>query len=90
MTVKYDRAEQLLLFENQLQRSARLRHLWVIQAGFTINRMAGARWNCAHIVIVPERSPDDSDYLRAWRVLEGEPLEIPVLRESQKCRLSRH
>jgi hypothetical protein len=36
VTIKDYRAERLLLFENQLQRSAHLRHLWVIQAGFAI------------------------------------------------------
>ncbi len=46
--------------------------------------LAGAaRWNCAHLVIVPERSPDDADYLRAWRILGNKPIEIPVLRECQ-------
>jgi proteasome lid subunit RPN8/RPN11 len=46
--------------------------------------LAGAaRWNCAHIVIVPERSPDDADYLRGWRTSGNEPIEIPVIRERQ-------
>jgi len=47
------------------------------------DRAGAARWNCAHIVIVPERSPDDADYLRAWRILGNESIEIPVLRERQ-------
>jgi hypothetical protein len=42
--------------------------------------LAGAaRWNCAHIVIVPELSSDDADYLRAWRLSGNEPTETPVL-----------
>ena len=45
------------------------------------DRVGGARWNCAHIVIVPERSPDDADYLRAWRITESGTVEIPVVRE---------
>jgi hypothetical protein len=36
VAVKDDRAERLLIFKNQLQGSAHLRHLWVIQAGFAI------------------------------------------------------
>ena len=45
------------------------------------DRMGGARWNCSHIVIVPERSPDSPDYLRAWRISEDRTIEVPVVRE---------
>lgn len=43
---------------------------------------AAARWDCAHIVIVPERSPNDADYLPAWRIVEGKSISIPVHREN--------
>lgn len=44
---------------------------------------AAARWNCAHIVIVPERHPDDADYLRAWRISGNKVVKIPIRRETQ-------
>jgi proteasome lid subunit RPN8/RPN11 len=45
------------------------------------DRSAGARWNCAHIVVVPERSPDDVNYMRAWRIAGNTTEAIPVIRE---------
>lgn len=43
------------------------------------DRVAAERWNCAHIVIVPERSPEHANYLRAWRVSGDKVSEIPVI-----------
>ena len=45
------------------------------------DRRAAARWNCAHLVIVPDRSPNDVDYLRAWRISGDRTVEVPVKRE---------
>jgi len=51
------------------------------------DRIAAARWNCAHIVIVPERSPDDANYLRAWRISGNRAAVIPVIRENAVIRM---
>jgi proteasome lid subunit RPN8/RPN11 len=47
------------------------------------DRLAGAQWNCAHIVVVPERSPDDANYMRAWRVAGSTDEMIPIIREME-------
>lgn len=41
--------------------------------------VAAAQWNCAQIVIVPERYPKESEYLRCYRVLDKkEVVEIKI------------
>jgi [CysO sulfur-carrier protein]-S-L-cysteine hydrolase len=43
---------------------------------------AAARWNCAHIVIVPERSRGDANFWQAWLISEGKPTTIPIHHEN--------
>jgi proteasome lid subunit RPN8/RPN11 len=47
------------------------------------DRNFGKRWNCAHIVVVPDRFPDNPDHLRAWRISDDGVAEISVVREGR-------
>ena len=47
------------------------------------DRNFGKRWNCAHIVVVPDRFPDNPDHLRAWRISDYGVAEISVVREGR-------
>jgi proteasome lid subunit RPN8/RPN11 len=44
------------------------------------DRNAAINWDCAHIVIVPERDSEEDNHIRAYRVLEeGKAIEIVVV-----------
>lgn len=44
------------------------------------DRLCAARWLCAQLVIVPERASNDSEQVRAYRMVSGRPHEVPIRR----------